>query len=120
MGLIPKLKVKEGETVQAGSSLFYDKKKESVQYASPVSGKVSAIVRGAKRRILAVVVEADSSDSYVDHGALDINNSSAENILNRILAGGMFPFFRQLPFDVVADPSDSPRSIHISGFDSSP
>ena len=120
VGLIPKLKVKEGETVQAGSSLFYDKKKESVQYASPVSGKVSAIVRGAKRRILAVVVEADSSDSYVDHGALDINNSSAEDILNRILAGGMFPFFRQLPFDVVADPSDSPRSIHISGFDSSP
>ena len=77
VGLTPKLKVKEGETVQAGSSLFYDKKKESVQYASPVSGKVSAIVRGAKRRILAVIVEADASDTYVDHGTLDISKSSS-------------------------------------------
>lgn len=119
-GLTPKLKVKEGDNVKAGSTLFYDKKMDSVQYVSPVSGTVKAIVRGDKRRILAVVVEADASDSYHEFGALDLKKASREDILNKVLEGGMFPCFRQRPFDVVANPSDIPRSIHVSGFDSSP
>ena len=119
-GLITKLNVREGDTVEAGTSLFHDKKKPTVQYTSPVSGKVSAIVRGAKRRILGVVVEADASDKYKEFSPLDLNKSSREEVLERVLEGGMFPFFRQRPFDVVADPADSPRSIHVSGFDSSP
>ena len=120
VGLTPKLKVKEGDSVQAGTALFYDKKMDSVQYASPVSGTVKSIVRGAKRRVLAVVVEADSSNSQVDFGAIDTKSASREDLLKKVLEGGMFPCFRQRPFDVVADPTESPRSIHISGFDSSP
>ena len=120
LGLTPKLSVKEGATVKAGQPLFFDKKKDAVQYASPVSGKVSAIVRGAKRTILTVVVAADASDSYVEYGTLDVSKASREDLINRILVGGMFPFFRQRPFDVVADPKETPRSIHVSGFDSSP
>ncbi len=119
-GLTPKLIVNEGDTVQAGQPLFFDKKKNAVQYASPVSGKVSAIVRGAKRKILAVVVEADASDSYVEYGTLDVLKTSREDLINRILQGGMFPYIRQRPFDVVANPEETPRSIHVSGFDSSP
>ena len=120
VGLTPKLKVKEGDSVNAGTSLFYDKKMDSVQYASPVSGTVKSIVRGAKRRIMAVVIESDSTDKYVEFGTLDISKASKDDLLNKILEGGMFPCFRQRPFDVVANPSDTPRSIHISGFDSSP
>ena len=120
VGLTPKLKVKEGDSVKAGTTLFFDKKVDSVQYASPVSGTIKAIVRGAKRRIMAVVVQADESDSYVEFGSFDLNNASKDSLLKRVLDGGMFPCFRQRPFDVVANPSDTPRSIHISGFDSSP
>ena len=120
IGLIPKLKVKEGDPVQAGTTLFYDKKMESVQYSSPVSGTVKSIVRGAKRRVLAVIVEADSSNSQVDFGVIDTKSASREDLLEKVLEGGMFPCFRQRPFDVVADPAESPRSIFISGFDSSP
>ena len=120
VGLTPKLKVKEGDAVKAGSALFFDKKMDSVQYASPVSGTVKAIVRGAKRRILAVVVEADASDSYHEFGSLDLKGASREDVLNKVLEGGVFPCFRQRPFDVVANPSETPRSIHVSGFDSSP
>ena len=43
-GLIPKLAVKEGETVLVGDVLFFDKKKESIKFVSPVSGKVKEIV----------------------------------------------------------------------------
>ena len=91
-----------------------------IRYASPVSGKVAAIVRGEKRRIMSVIVEADATDSYIDHGSLDISKSSREEVLNKILEGGMFPFLGQRPFGVVASPEDSPRSIHVSGFDFSP
>ena len=85
MGLTPKLKVKEGDSVTAGTSLFYDKKMDSVQYASPVSGTVKSIVRGAKRRIMAVVIESDSTDKYVEFGTLDISKASKDDLLNKIL-----------------------------------
>ncbi len=119
-GLLPKLTVRVGDAVKAGTSIFFDKKMSSVQYVSPISGKVKEIVRGAKRRILEVVIEADKENSNVDFGVLDVSKSDREAILSRILEGGMFPFFKQRPFDIVANPNDKPRSIHISGFDSSP
>ena len=51
---------------------------------------------------------------------MDVSASNRDQILSRLLESGMFPFFRQRPFDVVANPDDLPRSIHISAFDSSP
>jgi Na+-transporting NADH:ubiquinone oxidoreductase subunit A len=60
-GVTPKLAVKEGASVKAGEPLFYDKTYTSVQFVSPVSGVVKEVVRGAKRRILAVVVETLAS-----------------------------------------------------------
>lgn len=119
-GLVPKLNVKEGDKVEAGSTLFFDKKMTSIKYASPVSGTVKSVVRGAKRKILSIVVEADGNDSSVDFGALDPKSAKREELLGRILEGGMFAFFMQRPFDVIANPEESPRSIYVSGFDSSP
>lgn len=120
IGVVTKLDVRVGDSVKAGSTLFYDKKKPSVKYSSPVAGTVKDIVRGAKRRILAIEIEAESDNSYVDFGVLDVSKSNRDQILARVLESGMFPFFRQRPFDVVANPDDLPRSIHISAFDSSP
>ena len=51
-GLIPKLAVKEGEKVQVGDVIFYDKKNENIKYVSPASGTVREIIRGEKRKIL--------------------------------------------------------------------
>ena len=52
-----KVLVAEGDNVKAGTSLFFDKKMESVKYASPVSGEVVEIRRGAKRKLLEAVLE---------------------------------------------------------------
>ena len=102
LGLTPKLIVKEGDTVKAGDSLFFEKKIPSINTLVLSLEKLAAIVRGAKRRIMSVIVEADATDSYIDHGSLDISKSSREEVLNKILEGGMFPFFGQRPFGVVA------------------
>ena len=119
-GLVAKLAVRPGDQVKAGSTIFYDKKSPSVKYTSPVAGTIKDIVRGAKRRILAIEIDASSDNSYCDFGVLDVKKSDRNQILSRILESGMFPFFRQRPFDVVANPDDVPRSIHVSAFDSSP
>ena len=49
-GVIPKILAKEGTEVKAGEALFYDKSDERVLFPSPVSGKVTEIVRGARRK----------------------------------------------------------------------
>ena len=57
-GLVPKLLVKEGDSVKAGTALFADKMCPEIQFTSPVSGTVQSVIRGEKRKLLAVTVKA--------------------------------------------------------------
>ena len=84
-GLIVKLAVRPGDKVKAGSTIFYDKKSSSVKCSSPVAGTIKEIVRGAKRRILAIEIDASSDNSYCDFGVLDVKNSDRNQILSHIL-----------------------------------
>lgn len=106
--------------MEAGSPLFHDKYNERVQYLSPVSGTVKEVVRGAKRRVLAIEITADATDTYRSFDKVNPATASREQVLDAVLAGGMFPFIEQRPFAVPADPKDTPRSIHVSGFSSAP
>ena len=58
-GVTPKLLVKVGDKVKAGTPLFFDKNNTRVLYTSPVSGTVSAVNRGEKRKVLNVTVAAN-------------------------------------------------------------
>ncbi|MDN3666706.1 Na(+)-translocating NADH-quinone reductase subunit A [Algibacter miyuki] len=119
-GVIPKLVAKEGTTVKAGETLFFDKSNESVKFSSPVSGKVIEIQRGPKRRIDAIKIEADKSQSFADFGAFDLNSATAESVKSHLLASGCWPFVKQRPYDVIANPEKSPKAIFISGYASAP
>ncbi len=119
-GVIPKLRVKEGDAVVAGSSLFFSKDCPSVQFSSPVSGVVKSIIRGAKRKILAVLIEADEQGKAESFPIIDPKTADRTAILGAMLNGGLFAFVQQRPFAVAADPAITPRSIHISGFNSAP
>jgi Na+-transporting NADH:ubiquinone oxidoreductase subunit A len=119
-GLTPKLTVKIGDKVQAGSSLFFDKENPSVIIASPVSGEVSEIRRGEKRKILAVVIKADAEISYKEFSKSEAKDLSREQIIEQMLAAGVWPFVRQRPFAVIANPADMPKAVFISAFDSAP
>jgi len=116
-GLVPKMVVKPGDNVKAGSTLFHDKYNERIKYTSPVSGEVVDIIRGAKRRIMEVRVLADSNFSYEDFGS---GHANRESVMKSLLASGTWPLIRQRPFDVVANPDDTPKAIFISGFNSAP
>lgn len=119
-GLVPKMTVKVGDKVKAGSIIFINKYQEEVSYASPVSGEVIEILRGEKRRILEVRIKADSEITFEDKGSKDANSMSAEEVKNHMLASGLWPFIKMRPLDVVAKPKDTPKAIFISAFDSAP
>ena len=118
-GLIPKLNVKPGEVVSAGSPLFHDKIRPEIIFTSPVSGKVVSVNRGDRRKLLEVVVEKEGNE-YIDFGVYDMTLLSREKIKELLLISGLWPTVRQRPYHVVANPHDVPKAIFISGFDTSP
>ncbi|MFV9551945.1 Na(+)-translocating NADH-quinone reductase subunit A [Algibacter sp. PT7-4] len=119
-GVIPKLVAKEGTTVKAGGVLFFDKSQEAIKFLSPVSGTVVEVVRGPKRRIDAIKIEADKTQTFEDFGKFDINASKPEEIKAHLLASGCWPFVKQRPYDVIANPEKTPKAIFVSGYASAP
>lgn len=115
-----KLSVKEGDEVKAGTPLLFSKDDEQVKFTSPVSGEVAQVVRGAKRKILEVRVLADKKNTYEDFGAADPVSLDREAIVEKIAASGCWAFFKQRPYNIVAETSKTPKAIFISGFDSAP
>lgn len=119
-GLSPRLLVQEGDVVKTGTPVIQDKNQERLVLASPVSGTVKEIRRGEKRLLLEVVIEADGKDDFIDFGKSDPKSLTREQIVDKMLKSGVWPVIRQRPFNVFAKPSDTPKSIFISAFDTSP
>jgi Na+-transporting NADH:ubiquinone oxidoreductase subunit A len=120
---MPKLMVKEGDDVKAGSPLFHDKKHEGIVFTAPVSGEVVEIKRGEKRRLLEVKILADKTIEYVNfnkYSVSEIANLGREAAQKQLLESGVWTNLVQRPFGVVADPGETPKAIFISGFDSNP
>ncbi|MBL4624091.1 MAG: Na(+)-translocating NADH-quinone reductase subunit A [Flavobacteriales bacterium] len=116
-GVMPKLVVKAGDKVKAGSTLFFDKYNEQIKFTSPVSGEVTEIVRGEKRRILAVKLKADKEIAYEQ---FTVSSANAEDVKTALLSSGIWPFVKQRPYDIIANPAETPKAIHITGLDTSP
>lgn len=117
-GLTPRLLVKEGDHVLAGSPVLADKMHTDIILTSPVSGTVKEVVRGEKRKLLAVLIEAEKEQEYVDFGK--VKADSAEAVKEALLASGLWPFFVQRPYGILADPKASPKAIFVSAFDTAP
>ena len=119
-GITPKLVAKEGAEVKAGDTLFYSKSDERILFPSPVSGKVTEVIRGARRKVLAVKIAADTTQVYKDFGTKDADTMSAEEVKNHLFTSGCWPFVKQRPYDVVANPNQAPKAIFISAYASAP
>jgi Na+-transporting NADH:ubiquinone oxidoreductase subunit A len=119
-GVTPKLISKVGTKVKAGEPVFYDKSNENVKFVSPVSGEIIEIARGEKRRILSIKLQADKEQTYQDYGVFDVNAAKPDEVKAHLLASGCWPFVKQRPYDVIANPDKSPKAIFISGYASAP
>jgi len=119
-GVIPKLILREGAKVKAGTPIFFDKENDKIKFCSPVSGEIIEIVRGARRVILEIIIKVDKTTVFEDFGSTDISNSSLEELTNKLLDSGLWIFIKQRPFNCIANPEDQPKAVFVSAFDSSP
>lgn len=118
--LNPKLVVKAGDEVLAGSPLFYNKDYPDVKIGAPVSGEVIEVTRGAKRKILGVKILADKETRYAEFPASNATSMSKEDVKQRLLDQCLWPYIKRRPYGTVARTSDTPLAIYVSGFDSAP
>ncbi|MFH6604698.1 Na(+)-translocating NADH-quinone reductase subunit A [Maribacter algicola] len=119
-GITPKMMVKEGAEVKAGEALFYNKNREGMLFVSPVSGELVEIERGARRRILTLKILADKDQETLEHAVPDLEKASIPAIKQFLLKGGCWPFIKQRPYDIIADPDSTPKAIFISGTNTAP
>lgn len=119
-GVFPKLVCKEGTSVQAGQPLFFSKYQDSIQFVSPVSGTVKEIKRGTKRKVLEIVVATDKKQQSVKHKLPALNKIAPEQVKELLLASGNWPFIKQRPYDIVADPNATPKAIFVSALATAP
>ena len=118
--LVPKLAVKEGDAVKAGDALFVDKMCPSIRFCSPVSGVVQTVVRGDKRKLLAVVVKADGEQQSVKYNAVDLTKMDRKAVVDLLLERGLWPMIKQRPYGIVANPEQTPKSIFVSAMATAP
>ncbi|MGQ1890291.1 Na(+)-translocating NADH-quinone reductase subunit A [Thermophagus sp. OGC60D27] len=119
-GVVPKMVIKEGEKVKAGSVLFFDKNQPDVKFVSPVSGQLQSIIRGERRKILEVVIKADGTNEAVDFGQEDIASLNRDDVVAKMQNAGAWPYLRRRPYNVLAKKDDNPKAIFISAFDTAP
>ena len=120
-GIVPKVLVKTGDAVSVGTPLMCDKNNPALRFVSPVSGEVSAVTRGERRKVLDITVK---SDGQMTQGATPatkpVGDLSADEIKELLLANGLFMFIKQRPYDIIAAPTDTPRDIFVTAWDSAP
>lgn len=113
-GIKPKVVVKEGDKVKAGEALFINKAYPNVKFSSPVSGTVSLVERGDRRKLLSVRIEADKEQEFIDFGVKDIATLSGEQVVENLLEAGLFGYINQLPYAISTNPETKPKAIFVS------
>ncbi|MDR0844440.1 MAG: Na(+)-translocating NADH-quinone reductase subunit A, partial [Tannerella sp.] len=120
VGITPKVKVHPGDKVKAGSVLMTDKNFPEIKFVSPVSGEVTAVNRGDKRKVLSIVVKPDATVEYEKFDVKTPSSGKAEEIKDAILNAGLWPYIKQRPYDRVALPDQTPRDIFVTAYNSAP
>lgn len=123
--LRPTMLVAEGERVKLGQTLFTSKANAAVCFTAPAAGRVRAINRGAKRRLLSVVIDIDDAAAHTqtDLPIVDPRSlaaSAAADIKRALLASGLWTALRARPYGAVADPELVPRAIFINAMKAGP
>lgn len=116
-GFLPRMLVKEGQTVGCGEPLMSDKRDETIVICAPAAGTVEKIERGERRKILRVVIALSGENSLAK---ITIDRSDAASVKSALLAAGLWVEMRQRPYDIVPAASATPRDIFVTAFDSAP
>ncbi len=120
VGIVPKVLVHVGDKVKTGSPLMMDKAHPEIKFVSPVSGEVTGINRGKKRKVLSITVKPDEQNEYEPFDIKDLTAYDETGLKTVLLQTGMWPYIKQRPYDRVANPSDTPRDIFVTAINTAP
>lgn len=119
-GFKPKAVVREGDAVEGGAPVLINKDYEAMSLVSPVRGTVKAVVRGDRRRILRVEIEAAEELETLINEEKPLGRDGAE-IATALAKAGLLARFRERPYDVVPSAGvDKVRDIYVMAFDNAP
>ena len=113
----PRLRVKEGGQVLAGEPLFEDKRNPLVTFPSPGSGNVAAINYGPRRVVTEIAIDLDPRGepaAFPVFSAEALAAADRRELVDALLAGSLWPVFRELPFKDIPDPETVPPLIIVS------
>ncbi|MDR1103080.1 MAG: Na(+)-translocating NADH-quinone reductase subunit A [Tannerella sp.] len=120
-GVMPRVTVRPGDRVKAGSTLMTDKRYPEIRFVSPVSGEVTEVLRGEKRRVLRIEVKPDREIEYETFAVKPAaSTAGSEEIKALLLEAGMWPYIKQRPYDRIAAPDVAPRDIFVTACHTAP
>ncbi|MEL6643761.1 MAG: Na(+)-translocating NADH-quinone reductase subunit A [Pseudomonadota bacterium] len=119
-GLKPRILVEEGAAIGAGAPVMFHKDLPEAQIVSPVSGRVSRINRGARRRLVSIEIEADTNAAEpVDFSDVG-GDGDADAIAEKLCAAGLWTSFRTRPYSKVPAADSRPAAIYVTAMDTEP
>ena len=122
IGMKPTMLVAPGDSVALGQPILEDKKIPGVIYASPASGTVLDVVRGAKRKFesLIIEVEGDRRIEFEQARGSDPEQLGRGGVVEQLRTSGLWTALRTRPYGKVPAPESSPRSIFVQAIDTNP
>lgn len=114
IGVKPKVVVDVGDRVLAGDALFVNKRFPEVRFASSVSGVVTDVVRGERRKVLCVKVKADKEPEFRDFGKMNLPEMDGNAVCQKLMEAGLFGYINQLPYAISAEPTVQPKAVFVS------
>lgn len=117
-----RLLVKDGDSVKQGDPLVEDKGSPGRFFVSPAGGTINQIVRGAKRTLLRIVIDVtkDKQEEQRLFQTINPTKCTRSEMIDAMTNGGLFTLIRQRPFNLLADPTKTPRSIFVKAIESAP
>ncbi|MFV0473605.1 MAG: Na(+)-translocating NADH-quinone reductase subunit A [Pikeienuella sp.] len=120
IGLKPRLAVQEGDVVGAGAPILAHKDLPDVMITAPVSGRIKAINRGARRKLISIEIEVDADAApAVDFSGIG-DSDAAGGLAARLCASGLWTSFRTRPYSRIPDPESRPAAIYVNAMDTEP
>ena len=122
IGVRPTMHVQVGDAVKQGQLLFEDKKNPGVKFTAPVSGKIAAVNRGAKRVLQSVVIDVagDEKETFEKFAADKLSGVAREQVQSQLVDSGLWTALRTRPFSKIPELGSVPNSIFVSAMDTNP
>jgi len=121
IGLKPRLSVAVDDIVVTGTPIFAHKDTPQVQIVSPVAGRVKAINRGARRKLISVEIEVDAEKGGAPIDFSDVGDATtADGLTERLCQAGLWTSFRTRPYSKVPAPETRADAIFVTAIDTDP